>query len=198
MFQFIKDLFQKQEEHNVPIIQEMLKRTAKEEQAYQYWLNDINERGASKLQTRLKEQYTQNQTNQNNRSLAVFMKNPKSNGFVMFKTEQEENKEFVFFFDYLKDICVNAGYRVYMSDVKNYARKEKNHTEKIERHYLKPKIDRQNKTSKANQLYGNISIELTFHNETVQNLKFICNAYQDKLFTTALNFDELLNLLINS
>jgi hypothetical protein len=60
-------------------------------------------------------------------------------------------------------------------------------------HYLKPQPG--NDPNIANQRYGNILIEMVQYDDKPQFIKFMANVYQDRLFTQAGQFEDLMHTL---
>jgi len=191
MFNFIKQLFQKQAEGNVPFIQEIIKRSDKEIEAYQYWkLDDKKDHFVS---------FLLGQFNSKTNSDLLILNSPnKSHGFILNYESIADTAniaEFRYLFDYLKEQILKLNYVSYVSDVKKFVRKT--HVETIERHYLKPRFSFNEQTGLANQQYGNILIEHLLHNEKSIRIKFVCNIYNDRKWSKAIDFEDLLQKILN-
>jgi len=192
MLDFLKNIFNLQEKHNVPIIRKSLVRSEKEIVALSLWKEG---KAKSTLQKILQDRFEHflKEGNVDNQTIS-FYNSPKSNGFIFYQQSHFHKKDLQHLFDAWKDNILDLGYSLYMSDVKEYARK--NHVEKTERHYLKPKKSRDSNLTIADQKFGNISLELRFHDETIQYLKLLCNNYSDKNFTEVESFNKLILSLI--
>ncbi len=111
-------------------------------------------------------------------------------GFVMhLQNEEIPAIEASFIMDLLKDLTKKSGYRLSVSD-----RRKKGNVV-VEKHYLKPPIHRGG-GEPINQLYGNITIELTVKNYNPCSLKFIATHYQDRSYLPPLDISELLEEII--
>jgi len=189
MLNFIKQLFKKQESHNVPFLQEMIERSEQEQAAYQYWKSDDRKDYImSFLASQIKA--TKN-------SDLLILNNLKSRGFILQYDVVEANMgtdEFCHLFDYFKEQILKLSYVTYMSDVKNFVRKA--HVETIERHYLKPRFSYDEELLLADQQYGNLLIEHLLHDQKSIHIKFVCNIYNDRKWTKPLDFDDLMKNIL--
>lgn len=191
MFNFIKQLFQKQEEKNVPFVQEIIERSDKEIEAYQYWkLDDKKDHFVS---------FLYGQFHSKSSSDLLILNSPnKSQGFILNYESVAATanfSEFQYLFDYLKEQILKLNYVSYVSDVKNFVRKT--HVETIERHYLKPRFSFNEQTGLADQQYGNVLIEHLLHNDKPIRIKFVCNVYNDRKWSKANSFEDLLQKILN-
>lgn len=188
MLNFIKKLLEKQETHKVPFIQAELKRTEKEIYDFEEWKDG---QGFTDFNQIISEQFALSKEQKNIRSICTFMRRSTANGFVLYpSTVDLSAEEFRFYMDYLHQKVLGLGYRKYLSDYKQYVRKD--HVQRIERHYVKPKLTRDPNATQANQRYGNITIELEFKDEEVKYLKLLASVYQDRLYSEPLPFEGLL------
>ncbi|MEZ4887202.1 MAG: hypothetical protein R3E32_20895 [Chitinophagales bacterium] len=189
MFNFIQQLFKKQETSNVPFVQEIIVRSDEEQAAYQYWkLEDQKDHLLDFLATQMKS---------SDQSILLKLNSPKSQGFILKYKTVEDHTSFEAFrhlFDYLKEQTLQLNYVKYMSDVKNFVRKT--HVETIERHYLKPRFSFDEQTGLADQQYGNVLIEHLLHNEKSIQIKFVCNVYNDRKWTKVLSFEDLMKKIL--
>jgi hypothetical protein len=90
----------------------------------------------------------------------------------------------------LKDKTLNLGYKLVNAD-RSLFDKDK-YVETKERYYLKPIIDAQNSDELFNQRFGNIMIEQVLIDNKPSYLKFMASIYSDRLYTKALDFEELM------
>lgn len=191
MLNFLKDLFNRQEiANNLPVLHELIQRTDAEKHGYEVWkLNDHKDYLTGFL-SRQFETWQQGKTPDADNLL--LLNTPKSKGFMFaYQPAQATAAEFKYLFDYLKEKVMQFNYKVYVSDVKHFARK--NHVETVERHYLKPRFTIPAEGECINQLYGNITIELLLHNEQPLHIKFVCQPYTDYKYNAALPFEALLS-----
>ena len=65
--------------------------------------------------------------------------------------------------------------------------------EELERYYLKPKFQFDEEAQKVLHGYGNITLELVFHNDQAKFLKLLANSYKDRNFHEAKPFSELVS-----
>lgn len=191
MLEFIKKLLQKQETHKVPFIQEELKRDEKEQLAYEEWMEI---KGYFPFNALLKEQYAKSQEQGSNVAMCTFMSRGTASGFVIYPNEYLDDSEFAHYFDYLHKKVLTLGYRKYLSDYKQFIKQD--HIKRIERHYVKPKLTRDPKATQANQRFGNITIELEYKDEKIKYLKLLASVYNDRLYSKALPFGELIEVLV--
>ena len=190
MLNFIKKLLEKQETHKVPFIQEELKRSEKERYEFDDWKTEKRFEAFNKL---LEKQFNLSKERKNNPAICTFMNQQKASGFVLYFDDDFSADDFRFYMDYLHQKVLNLGYRKYLSDFKQYVRKD--HVQRIERHYVKPKLTRDPKATQANQRYGNITIELHFKDEKVRYLKLLVSVYSDRLYSQAWPFEDLMEKL---
>lgn len=192
MLNFFKDLFARQQNANVPILHELIQRTNAEKHGYEVWkLNNHKDY----ITGFLYEQFENRQTAHPADNALLFLNTPQSKGFIYPYNElQASTAEFKYLFDYLKERVAVLNYKVYVSDVKNFARN--NYAETIERHYMKPRFAIPAEGESINQLYGNITIELLLHNEQPQQIKLVCQPYFDYKYLAALPFEELMKSIL--
>jgi len=125
------------------------------------------------------------------------LSSPSSNGWVMFCQQQDFNKK-----DYLHYIHMlylrlkDIGYILNLAD--EQSKQKPNWLEHNYRYYMKPSLRLMNitKNKKANQLYGNISMELISRNGKPYVLKFLANTYSDQHYAKPGDFGELLDHLL--
>ena len=87
---------------------------------------------------------------------------------------------------------LELGYKISVADRKI---SEKNTCEEtVEKWYLKP-LTEDLETGIANQRYGNITVEKIEIDRKPNYIKFLASIYQDRLYTKALTFEELLENL---
>lgn len=191
MFNFIQQLFQKQKTANVPFTQELIERSQQEKAAYKYWKT-------GKHKDYLVALLRAGLGKEADSDLDILQLNtPKVHGFILkyASIKSEANlKEFQYLFDYFKEQILKLNYVSYVSDVKNFVRPK--HVEIIERHYLKPRFSYDEEMGLSNQLYGNVLIEHLLYNEKSIHIKFVCNVYNDRKWTTPLDFELLIQKIL--
>lgn len=121
---------------------------------------------------------------------------PYANGFFFTYREAFGIKGFSFLFDLLRDRALELGYRKYHSDRRILEHTE--HYETIERHFLKPPINKEMDVKKGTQLYGNLLMEQDLINDKPSYIKLMAHVYSDGLYHPPLPFDELIRKLLQS
>lgn len=96
----------------------------------------------------------------------------------------------------LSQIIKKLGYTIQVAELKSIAKSEG--VELTNHFYLKPslKVRFEKQAEKANQLFGNISIEYKTHNGVPNSFKFQVNAYSDSKYQEPKNFSDLLDALL--
>lgn len=189
-----KALFKKAENSapNQPLIHELIKRTEKEQEDYEFWKKTLV---CQRMLSWLNEQYIIFRLEPDNIDETVdFLDTPSSKGIVVhFSKTQYSIRDVTHFFDYLKEQVLRLNYRTQISDVRSY---ERSHwVETVQRHYLKPR-PKQNTAGQFIQQFGNIMIELTLRNDQVFNLKFRATTYRDHKFADADEFPKLMQSVL--
>ncbi len=197
--QIMQQLFGKEEEvsktpSRQPVVHEVIQRTHTDKDAYQRWL------GSQRMQRALdfiQLEYNKNRHEENLVGATFYHLNqPSSKGFILnYRKDMFSEKEFQYYFDYLKERVLTLDYKSYTSDLRSYDRGE--YVETIERHYLKPSWRMTADKSQLVQQYGNITI--THHSKDDQPvyLKFMCHNYADRQFTDAEDFEQLIQHMIH-
>lgn len=178
-----------------PMVREELKRSKAEEADYWVWLESAEKQ---QIVTFIDEQFDHSRDENENVSLFRVIHSGSTNGFMLRFLADTEPAHFRHLFDFLKDQVKKLKYVPYTSDVRTYDREK--HVERIERHYLKPSwrilnTKEVNDSGKMNQLYGNITIELVYHDDVPQFLKFVSQHYSDSKFSDPKPFSELIRLI---
>lgn len=173
------------------MIHEMIERNDKEEQALKNW--EWSDR--RKLLHQNIRSFLQDPESEFS-SFQIFQ-NGHSHSFVLFyENSGMYEMEMQCYFDYLKNQVLEQDYTLYMSDRK-IKTEPKNIVKTIERHYLKPKNKRLQKNEKAEQKYGNISIEYHLRDEKPEFVKFSAAYYSDRLYHDVESFPELLDKIFD-
>lgn len=175
-----------------PTIHEVIHRSEDFLSQYENWKEQLTK---YRLIDWLNHEYALHISQPNDVDTALdFLNTPSSKGFVIHVHRTNYNKEEItFLFDYLKEKVLQLGYRTQISDTRTYNRP--NWVERTDRHYLKPKPNFE-ETTKMNQLYGNINIQLVWRNDMAHYLKFSATHYQDHLYKEVYAFEGLMNELL--
>lgn len=195
IWQQIKDLFQSVEESSPsqPALHALIERSAAEQQDYDFWKDSLV---CQQLMDWVHAQYAIYLVDVDAIEESMdFLNTPSAKGFVVhfFKT-QYSRRDALHFLDYLKDcISERLNYRKQMSDTRTYNRPT--WIENTQRHYLKPRIDFAAET--FNQQYGNILIELILRDDKPYQLKLQATNYNDKQYTTAGEFKDLMAVIFD-
>ncbi len=121
---------------------------------------------------------------------------PYANGFFFTYRDAFGVKGFSFLFDLLRDRGLELGYRKYHSDRRILERDR--YYETIERHFLKPPINKEMDVKKGTQLYGNLLLEHALINDKPNYIKLMAHVYSDGLYHPPLPFEELIRKLLLS
>jgi len=154
------------------------------------------EGGHHQLQEDIAEAYRNYLIRQTNDNPKVdIMLGPTSNGYIVhcnkYTATAVEYKHFMYM---CHNRLIEHGYRVNLADVKT--RDKGNYQETVYRHYLKPSLRHMMTDSgKANQLYGNITLELVSRNGNLHVLKLLANSYTDQNYEAAAEFSDLIKLI---
>jgi hypothetical protein len=174
-----------------PVVHEIIKRSERERKSFESWLESHELKGMLHF---IRNQYALGKSGSEDQAMIRLLDASPSFGFMLRYPENMKAANFKHLFDYFKDRLKSLGYKVYVSDRKIHDRGE--NVEITERHHLKAGKNLKNFGKKPlEQLYGNVTIELLLSNDRPQQIKFLCNAYKDRSFSEAKNFDELIELL---
>ncbi|OEK03458.1 hypothetical protein BFP97_18885 [Roseivirga sp. 4D4] len=114
-----------------------------------------------------------------------------ANGFAISFNKEFSKETFSHVFDFLKDRGLEQGYKLAQGDRR--VLDKDTYEETIEKWYLKPLTEVEDGVS--DQKYGNILIEKTEIDRKPSYLKLMANVYQDRLYTKAKPFSELIEQL---
>ena len=191
----IKNLFQAAEESSPsnPVIHKVIERSEAEKADYEQWKNLLVRR---RVMNWLSDQYAIYRIEPGRIDEALqFLDSSSSKGFVIhFYQTNFSKKDVTHLLDYLKEQVQRLGYKVQVSDTRTYNRKK--WVETSERHHLKPRTNPAPKVGKIDQKYGNITVEATFRNDQVHQLKFQATSYKDHLFQDADDFRDLMQMIL--
>ena len=175
-----------------PMVKESLVRSEHSRKAYFTWQN-LGQYKA--LQAEVWNAYDNKRKGEIDDLQVHLLQMPYANGFALTYHHKISQEEFQHFFDLLKDKALNLGYNLTYSDRVLYDRAE--YVETKERYYLKPPTDASNTEELFDQKYGNISIEQVIIDRTPSYLKLVATVYSDRLYTEALDFEELMHQLFD-
>lgn len=194
IWEYFKGLFKKSEESSPsqPFIREAIERTEVERKDYELWKRT---RARDKMLDFINEEYANFLIEPEKLHKGIDILNtPSAKGFVLYFSDIRDNsKDFLHLFDYLKEQVLGIGYKLYMSDTRTYNKPL--WVETVQRHYLKPPLKFEGETTHDMifyQRFGNIMIELLFHNDQTVNLKFKAMSYQSRNFSAVENFSDLM------
>ena len=195
LWNYVKSLFQSAEQSTpaVPTVHEMIERTKEERADLEQWQEMLVRR---RLTGWLADQYAIFLVDPDNVDRELdFLNTPSSKGFVIHLHRTNYSKrDLLHFLDYLKNQVKALGYRIQISDRRVYP--VKNGVETVERHYLKPRLNFEQEVEKQNQRYGNITISAVLLNDQPYQLKFQVTSYQDRLFSEADDFRDLMQVIL--
>ncbi len=120
------------------------------------------------------------------------LKSQYANGFAISYGDAFTEDTFKHSFDWFKERVLQMGYKLSVGDRK--ISEKNNYEETIEKWYLKP-LTEDLETNLANQRYGNITVEKIEIDRKPNYIKFLASIYQDRLYSKALTFEELLENL---
>lgn len=114
-----------------------------------------------------------------------------ANGFAISFNDEFSKESFGHMFDFLKDRGLEQGYKLAQGDRR--VLDKDTYEETIEKWYLKPQGEVEDGVT--DQKYGNILIEKTEIDRKPSYLKLMANVYQDRLYSKAKPFSELIEQL---
>jgi len=187
----IKNWFKEEEQSSPtkPFVQEWLDRSEEEEKDLFSWKLGMQ---ALEINGLVYSNFQDFQsTGKNGHKLVYFLKNQSSGGFMFYFSETDYSlRDARRFMDFLGTKIKDSGYKTQVSDYRLYTKN--NHPERLERFYLKPRL-MEPIDGKAQQLFGNISIELIIRDDKPRQLKFMATTYTDYQFVDGKTFEELMN-----
>ncbi len=194
IWDYLKNLFTKSEgsPSSQPFLHEVIVRSAEEKADYEHWKNTLVRR---RLMDWLNDQYAIFRVLPQDIDEAIdFLNTPSSKGFVIhFYKTNYSRRDVTHLLDYLKEQVLVLDYKIQVSDSRTFNRP--NWVENLERHYLKPRPDFEQK-DKLSQKFGNITIEIQLRNDEPYHLKFQATTYNDHLFKDAHDFEDLMQAVL--
>ncbi len=170
----------------LPEKRQVLKRSDEDKIAFKYWQQLTVK---DQMLTDMKDAYQLSKLGKKSDAYR-FLQQDLTSGILFYKDHSDySNDDFIFFFDSIKDQIHSLNYTSQVEDIRYFSRNK--YKEEIQRYYLKPRIAFLD-NKKANQLYGNIHLELYSRNQEIKQLKILVTAYSDVNYSEALSFDHLL------
>lgn len=112
-----------------------------------------------------------------------------ANGFAISYLPRIGKKHFQYLFDVFRERVIGMNYRIANAD--RQIIDKKSYVETREKYFLKPSLNLQGDASVLNeQLYGNISLEHVLADNQPQYIKVLASIYSDRLYKSALSYDE--------
>jgi len=170
-------------------IHEVMSRSAREIDAYDAWKNTADFEG---LISDVERGYYLKKQGILSTMEVHLLESQYSNGFAITFNEEFTPENFQFTFDYLKERGLAQGYKLAQADRRILDKDT--YEETIEKWYLKPNGE-DDGTGIVNQKYGNILIEKVAIDRKPNYLKLMANIYQDRQYTKAQPFSELVELI---
>lgn len=188
--QVVGKLFGKQAPKSA-FIHEVLSRSEKELEQYIAWRNT---EAAQNLVLDIERAYHLKKQDIISAVEVHLLETQYANGFAVSFNQEFTRENFTYVFDYLKEKGLEQGYKLSQAD-RRILDKEK-YEETIEKWYLKPNAT-DSDSDIIDQRYGNILIEKIDIDRKPSYIKFMANIYQDRLYTKAKPFSELIDLILN-
>lgn len=168
-------------------LHEVLERSEKELSTYEDWFNSESR---SELIREVERGYYLKKQGIVSSIDVHLLESKYANGFAISYTELIGKENFRNIFDYLKDKVQENGYKIAQADRRILVKES--HEETIEKWYLKP-ISEELESKVVNQRFGNVLIEKIDVDRKPSYVKFMANVYQDRQYTEAEPFQNLLD-----
>ncbi len=178
---------------HLPVHKEMIERSEEFLQEQQAWLDRGEHHSSLQL---LAEAFQLKNSGQKTETELFLHSSPYGCGLFFPPPPGIEEEENEYLFDLLRDRVLGIGYRKYLSDRRILEHED--HYETIDRHYLKPPINKNMNATITDQLYGNILIEYHRINEQPSIIKIMASIYSDAKFTRALPFEEFVEKILSN
>lgn len=173
-------------------IHEVLERSEKDLAGYESWLK--SELRGEVLQEIERAYYLKKQGILSQIDVHL-LESKYANGFAISYSDLIGKENFQNVFDYLKEQVLKHGYKIAQADRRILDKDS--HEETIEKWYLKP-ISEELESKIVNQRYGNVLIEKIEVDRKPSYIKFMANVYQDRQYTIAEPFQDLLDKVFES
>ena len=124
-----------------------------------------------------------------------FYDTPMSSGFIIFHRPgfTLTAQDYRFFQHSISELLKEERYILNLADVRSQVKG--NNIEKIFKYYLKPSA-RLRQAPKAQQLFGNISIEFILRDENPYMLRCMAHSYNDQNFLPPIPFNEFVDKIV--
>lgn len=190
--QIIKKILPTQPNPQLPLVTEVLKRSQVLRKQYQEWQNDHQH--FALIESIAKAYYLRRENLEPDLSIHLF-ESPYANGFaITYDNHNIGKNDLMFLSDYFKDTLLTLDYT--LKSAQREITDKSSHISTVERYYLKPNAKQKaNNDTLTNQLYGNLLLENVWLDEKPSYLKVLSTIYADRSFTSALNFDDLVQIL---
>lgn len=181
-------LFGKKSKNDPKLLHEVLERSQGFKDSYDQWIN--NDLTPSKI-GRIKSSYELKKKGIEQSPEVHILNSQYANGIAISYSDFFDRNEFSYLIDYMAEKILALGYKKANSDVKISVKNT--YTESVEKHYLKPVTGMD---SPLDQKYGNILLESVKVDDRPSYFKLSANVYSDRLYKTALPFENLINELL--
>lgn len=153
------------------------------QEEFQYLLNNV------------KSEYLESLVGDHSHSSIGFFNDRKSQGFAIACSKYTFSRmQYLILIKGFMSKLKAVGYVKNLSEIKT--RSKAHWTEQVVKVYLKPAA-RLRITPPAQQLYGNIQMELISRDQELFRLRLLAHTYQDQNFAPAEDFGELIDLLMS-
>lgn len=195
IWDFFKNYFREAEQSSAsrPITREVLVRSPETQVDFENWKGSLAFR---RIIGFLAEGYATYQSRPESVDRALtFLNTPSSKGFAIhFPQTDYSRQDAGHLLDLLKEKVQLFNYRPQHSDTRTWS--EQDWIQTVERYYLKPRQSWAD-DQKIDQLFGNITIELTLRNDQPHLLTFRATSYSDRLYAEAADFHELMQTILS-
>ena len=177
----------------IPFIHESIDFDSFPKEEFQGWINGSHH---SLIKQRLRQAYFNHSTGGHTLDSAFeIFDTPMSKGFAQFHkpTYTLSIQDYRFWQHNISEILREEKYILNLADVRSH--QKANWIELIYRYYLKPSA-KLRQAPKAEQLYGNISIELILRDDKPYMFRLLANSYSDQNFHKPIEFYELINKIV--
>jgi len=195
LWNFLKTRIAKAERHTtaVPFIHEAIDFDSFPLSEYLEWKDEATH---SLMKQRLRQAFFNFRSSDDPMDNAFeFYDSPMSKGFILFHrpTYKLSTWDYRFMQHNIAELLKEKNYILNLADVRS--RSKGNGIEKIFKYYLKPSA-RLRKAPKAQQIYGNISIEVILRDENPYMFRCLANSYSDQNFHPPEPFSELMEKIV--
>jgi len=185
---FLSKLFKKQtSQYQAPFLHETYKFDTSSEQ-YVLWIGDESHSALSQI---IRNTIAETQEEREKSSMVDFFENEKMAGVSLpCRLLPFDKKDYLNLMGITIERLKQQGYVLSLSEIKS--REKANNIEQSIKAYLKPsrKLVRDRK---AEQLFGNVNLELLTINEQLSRLNLSCSYYQDQNFHDPIKFSQFIH-----